>query len=280
MDSAYETNIKHWKKCDVNNLAANFNRLPSGGSQYERLSQVYLPEDHVEKLFPKATEANPSPVESIAIRFALDAAMPNNAEFNFRPIISVKHTGITTPLPIEFPFSFERKQTEPGPQAVVPHQFRDVINQNWIELDISLMDDVFTAALPDNCSGKNGAVIEETRRVPKRLLAYIFKNGPKEEDRVNVGFLKFINENSGNIKELVLYLGADMNKYGHKDKFTFSPIIEVILKTTAGARRTQFFESAHANGIRTIGAQNDLDKGYAYFEYMAPCPSTCGNENV
>jgi hypothetical protein len=268
-----------WKKCDVNNLVANFCRFTGEGSQYERLGALYLQDDDVAILFPERSEKNPSPIESFAIKFALDTNVAGMGEFNFRPFISVRQTGVTSPAESPFCFEHEYKKTNVSPRnaAEVPPEFKDVVTQNWIDLDVSLIDDVFTASLPDTSFKKNGPRIPP-KRVPQRLLAYQFKNGSNPGDQANPTFLDFINKHSGQIRTFAFHLGIDMNKFPHKDQFTFSPVIELTVETITPAERGRLLETIHQNGLRACPVKGAADLATVYYEYMAPCPSTCGNE--
>lgn len=277
--SRFEKNVNFWKSCDVNNLAVNFHRLSQ--SQYQRIGNVYLKDTHLTALFPKKVKPDDIMIESISIRFALDKKYSQGKEFNFRPIISVKLKNKTQPEERQFYFNLNRipqartqqKSGISNPSAEVPIEFKEVLNQNWINTDAGLVDNLFGASLLQASDDPKDA---ETipKRTSQRLLGYNFRNN-SDVDQVNKTFFDFLNENTGKIRRFVLHLGMDMNKQDRKDQFTFSPIIEVLVKPDNKKDRLAILDSIHQKGLRSRPSLTDADSPEVYYEYMMPCPSTC-----
>jgi hypothetical protein len=247
---------ENWKTCDVNNLATNFHRYDKSSEQHDRLEMLYLEPYDVEALFTTTNE-----IESFAIHLALDKEAPQLDAFNFRPLISVKHKDTRKGVPVE-------KSFQPGPTpedtvAAVPFIFKEWLTKNWMELDTNLIDDVFTASFgPEGSENK----LQPVKRANKRLTSYYFSK------ELNPIFFEFIRTHQFNIKHFIFHLGIDMNKFNHKDQFTFSPVFEVHIHKQEDQNVT-----IHQHGIRS-SPSNDPGTDIAYFEYSAPCPSTCPSE--
>jgi len=253
----------YWKECDVNSLAAHFHQLSSG--QYERICQLYLSKDDIDKLFPPDQT-----LRSFDIVLALNSKDPILNAYTFRPYVSSIISDISS-APSNVELDFQLDLATPRLSAKVPEQLKDWLNKNWMELEINLIDDVFTTTVPD--------LTKEARyvsmKIKKRLMMYRFipnvYNDRNEIVRagINPEFFDFINKVKGNIDYLIFYLGVDMNKYGHQDQFGFSPIFEVHFKPTSPK---QVWEIRRL-GIRCIPDPNGDETGF--YEYMSPCPSTC-----
>lgn len=277
--SRFEKNVNFWKSCDVNNLAINFHRLSE--SQYERIGSVYLKDTDLIKLFPEKDEPDSIMIESMSIQFALDKKYSRGNEFNFMPVISVKLKNKKHPVERQFYFNLNRvpqagtreKSDISNPSAKVPIEFKEVLNQNWINTEVSMVDDLFGASL---LLASDDPEIAQTvpKRASLRLLGYNFRNN-SAIDHVNRNFFDFLNENTGKIKRFTLHLGMDMNKQDRKDQFTFSPIIQILVRPDNKKDRLAILESIHQKGLRSHPSLADADSPEVYYEYMMPCPSTC-----
>lgn len=243
-----------WKKCDVNNLAASFHRY-DGNSQHERISTLHLDKNDLKELFPKKEE-----LVSFQLTFGLNEETTSDYPVAFVVIISASHaSGLIT----EKLFRYGRP-SDPVASAKVPFEFKEWLHKNWMELDMSQVDDVFAASLPTKLSRleKNTVLV---KRTTQRLLSYPFA----AKDRNEI-FFNFIKQNKSLIQNLVFHMGVDMNKYNHKEEFSFSPIMEAKFIKASPKEIMQIYRS----GLRCIPADNKKDDS-AYYEYMKPCPPTC-----
>lgn len=279
----FDASITEWITCDVNDLAGHFHCY-KGGNQFERLEWVHLNPPELKKLFTASGE-----MESFTISMALDIPAQDKTgekkkSFTFRPVISVKYKEEGEQWDY---FSNDNIVPDPGhlhQAAKVPAEFKDALSQNWVELDISNMDDVFTASIP---LSKTNAPGRTPKPAPQRLLSYKFTLGDpgKPETEANITFFKFIDDlrKTHEITIIKFHLGTDMNKLNHKDKFTFSPVLEVWadLRINGGAKNKEddsFIKALHKARLR-CGVPNDTGDLPALYEYMMPCPSTCGSDS-
>jgi hypothetical protein len=263
--------IDFWKKCDVNKLVEHFHSYSRRTSQYERLSMLSLKVDDLEELFPKDKN-----VTSFDISFALTNETSLTDQFTFKPIISVHYDGLTSPsIQKEFqygpvPINYNDAPPVSTGDAPVPYEFKEWITQNWMELNINLIDDVFTASFADETSPKHKSIPE--KRITQRLLAYYFT------DKINnklFSFVTSLKKDKASLSQFILHLGVDMNKFDHKDQFSFSPVFELRIKNASDAIKLL----AYNLGLRTSALKKDgkvLNEDHpVYFEYGTPCPSTC-----
>jgi hypothetical protein len=243
-----------WKKCDVNNLAGHFHKYNSI-SQFERLGQLYLNKDDLDALFPKGKE-----IYSFDINLGLDDDLSNIDAFTFRPFISVKYTA--TGKAVERMFQYAtHANVDPAFSTPVPLAFKDWLCNNWMALDVSLIDDVFAASFDDIVDIRQPGL--PTQRINKRLLAYHFN------EKFNTAFWDFVRDHRGSLDLFVFYLGIDLNKLPHKDMFTFSPIFEMRINN---ATEKEIYKLRKA-GLRCVPLSAKAES--VYYEYSSPCPSSC-----
>lgn len=280
-----------WRECDVNQLAGHFHKFSEWNSmsesQFERLGELHLTNKELKELF-----SAPDNIESFDIRMGLDSEVSSKDKFTFKPVINVRYAK-GKPKEKEFhhgPVPTLRQavaDTNTNQSARVPAQFKSWLTKNWMELDASMIDDVFTAST-DATSDQN-KVMENKRngipikRINQRLHSYHFT------ENLNDAFFHFIR----NLKKygpdtrldyFVLHLGVDMNKLAHKEMFSFSPVFEVRL---IGAKPQQIVE-LRASGLRCVPEvfvsahreKNESQVVYTgnetvYYEYVMPCPPTC-----
>jgi len=245
-----------WKKCDVNSLAGHFHKY-NAVSQFERLGQLYLNKVDLDVLFPEGKE-----IHSFDINLALDNDVSRIDAFTFRPFIKVTYVDKTEAVERMFHYTAEVAPRPEKTAVKVPLPFKDWLCANWMDLDVSLIDDVFAAAFD--------GLIDITEpnlpklRVNKRLLSYHFN------DKYNTAFRDFLRDLAGHLDQFVFYLGIDMNKFFHKDLFTFSPIYEV---RTYGVTEEQLYK-IRRSGLRCVPhAERGVES--VYYEYSSPCPSSC-----
>jgi hypothetical protein len=242
-----------WKKCDVNNLAASFHCF-DGNSQHERISTLHLTRRDLKSLFPKDEQ-----VTAFQLTFGLNEETTHGYPVAFRVMIKVSHfSGLVTGKPFRWGLPADLAAS-----SKVPFEFKEWLHKNWMELDMSQVDDVFTASLPPD---PPQSVISDVpaKRITQRLLCYPFAGNKNDI------FFGFIKDNISRIQNLIFHMGVDMNKYNHKEKFSFSPIMEAQFKKPSPEDLTKIYRS----GLRCIPTGND-DEDSAFYEYMKPCPPTC-----
>lgn len=272
-----KTKIDLWKECDVNKLVEHFHRYDkrkdNGHGQVERLGMLSLDREKRGRLFPKKTGAagEKITITSFHISFGLDEKESPVDKFTFRPSITVvfsdnsmEHAEFDQDMPME-----GSQISNEIHNNVVPSPFKEWLSKNWMELDVNLIDDVFVAFSnnPPLATGEKRLV--PPRREPLRLRGYHFTSKDNEE------FWKFMNDHLGSIDEFYFHLGIDMNKFGHKEEFSFSPVFEVIIPEPA---HDVVVVRIHRYGLRStqIVDKNGKVVGESVlYEYMKPCPSTC-----
>lgn len=279
----------YWRECDVNHLAGHFHRFNKEdtmrASQFERLGELHLTGKELKKLF-----SQPSHIDSFDIRLGLDKKVSTKNEFTFRPVISVIKKGKKKEMEFHHgPFpnpKLARTNSITKQSAEVPVHFKSWLIKNWMELDASLIDDVFTASFNDTDMNANTQAGLPVKRDNRRLISYHFNEGN------NVAFLNFIRNMpkygpEARLDYFTFHLGVDMNKLAHKEMFTFSPVFEVRL---TGVKPEKISE-LRASGLRCvpeilIPEPAEAKKGEqvvytgnetVYYEYIAPCPPTCSN---
>jgi hypothetical protein len=254
----------YWKECDVNKLTGHFHQY--GGSkvsQFERLSMISLGSADIQTLFQKTKV-----IHSLSIHFGLDNETSLTDAFTFTPMITVNHKGNRVLNPPTAAFKHGLVQTTTG-AAKVPHEFKEWLNRNWMELDVSLVDDVFTSSFEAHDKKTRKPV--PFKRISKRLLAYHFTNS------TNPDLYHFIRKHKNRIEQFIVHLGVDKNKLGHKEEFAFSPVIELHLLKPK--KPNVLYQDIHEMGLKSSPfANNDKKRGIVYFEYISPCPPSCGDE--
>lgn len=247
-----KANSEKWKACDISQLVNHFHKLKE--SQYERLEALHLNAEDLTDLFNNGSE-----LFSFDIKMGLKNKRSVD-KFSFRPTIKVNYANGKASLEKKFRFGLG---AIPADASRVPYAFKEWMTKNWMELDSSLIDDAFVAFLPDKNAPKT-----DKPGLPnpyKRLLSYHFTKS------INKDFFEFLLTYKGEINYLAFHLGIDKNKIEHKDQFNFSPVIEVnVSKKTLS---DDFIEKVHRWGLRSFETKKDQE--VVYYEYLAPCPSTC-----
>jgi hypothetical protein len=249
------TKRDYWRRCDVDTLIHHFHRF-DGRSQFDRLEAVHLDKNLLEILFPPEKD-----IHSFDIDMGLDSVVSVESTYTFSPTIRVKYNDDESAM-TEKVF-IQGIPPDLRDSSQVPVVFKEWVVKNWMELKLEWFDDVFTAALKRDSP-------EERKKTPfdimtsHRLLGYHFT------DTINDSFLEFIREHRGNLDLLVFHMGVDMNKFQHKELFSFSPVFEVHVRDLT-EEQVRELRSA---GLRCIPKAKKGEE-VVYYEYSAPCPSTC-----
>lgn len=268
-----------WQTCAVNNLAGQFHQFDNE-SQYTRLEYLFLdPVDMYNNLFPPKDKTPNMEISSFTIRLALDKNAEKKKKFAFKPRIIVNYLDLSDKKKpkqrsAEGQFEYEGQTSLKKNATEIPSPLKDSLCRNWKELDVSLIDDVFVASVEN---GKSGIAPvrkpsgQDGSQANRRLLSYHYS-----PDNDNRDFWSFINDHRGRIYQFIFHLGVDMNKFHHKDQFSFSPIFEVHV---SGVSEQQVHKLRKA-GLRCIptGAPDKvtgLGSEVVYYEYSSPCPSSC-----
>lgn len=268
-----ESRIDRWRKCNVNNLAEHFHRYVNDGKilghqQFERMRFLNLSNEALIRLcFKPNPIGEQKQLTSLVINLALDKdPSPVNA-FTFNAEITANYNSgeIVTEV-FQSHNAIEAIQKSPAAYTgseQVPPTFKGWLTKNWLELDITLIDDVFAA-----CEhGEPGTRV--THRPLNRLFGYHF--GPT----ANTHFLHFLNEHLGEIENFYLHLGVDMNKFAHREEYSFSPVFEVHLPKNLEDHEVV---SIFRHGLRGATEPEELAKLNilpVYYDYSSPCPSSC-----
>lgn len=230
-EAIFNEDTNRWKNADVLALTHHFHKLDENQGQYERVNYFAMRKSDV-KQFNTIQK-----IKTLSIYLALKAGYKE--KFTFFPIFEVT---TTQGEKLRFDLEPHQKPKIKDDQTkltseIVPKIFKDMICENWEEVEMSLVDDLFTV---------------KTKGKPmERVLYYIVS-----ANLINPYL-------PGNISELKLYPGIDMNKFQYKDMISFTPVIGVIPKTPI------------ANSINSMGIIESADDE-VYLEYLSPCPPTCG----
>ena len=127
--------------------------------------------------------------------------------------------------------------------AKVPRIFKDIVNENWREIEVHLVDDLFHCLKYDPQTKQNSIV---------RVEYFEFDDIAKD-----------ISDFDDDITAVTLYPGIDMNKFGKKDRISFTPVLGVKPRLENGQKRMGFLE---------------FDGDETFAEYSTPCPPTCPDD--
>lgn len=247
----FAKDIENWKKTNVLELANHFHELCPETLQHKRVNHFAMQKEYVDE-FCKLKKIN-----SIDIRLALDSEQVKD-KFSFYPILEITHDASKKSLFLPFKAIDSTKPTPKGQKtqsALVPEIFKDMIAENWHNLEIGFIDDLFIA------QGQNE-----------------MKNSTNQMVRVNtfeigVTMMPLINElnsqieEEDNISEITLYPGVDMNKFGNKKYISFTPVLGF---SHSGKLPEQL---NHQGIIETLEKE-------MFIEYSRPCPPTCKPKEI
>ncbi len=221
-----------WCEEDVLKLGPHFHKFNGKSNQYDRVTHFSLTDQE------KLKKLNGiGAIKKLHICLALDN--PNKNEVTFCPYLDIN--GERFDLTPETNGSF-RNEPEgiltAEESAKVPAIFRNMIWENWEEVEMHLIDDLF------HCKDTDGFL--------KRVEYFI----------ITPNMFVLINEliKSG-ISAINLYPGIDMNKFNQKNRISFTPVLG--FTTTTSLLKSDHFGIVESNGNETL------------VEYSLPCPPTC-----
>ncbi len=223
----------NWCKEDVLKLARHFHKWDKLTGQHYRVDHFILSKEDIKRL--NKIKAN-QPIKNVKICLALQD--DNVEEVTFCPFLMIndKEDLVFEFIPI----------VKVGLTAeYVPETFKKMIGDNWNEIDMHLIDDLF------HCNDVNARV---------RVLHYSIGN----EDETDQKIMRYINEILGNITGITLYPGVDMNKFSKRDMISFTP--------TLGFNAKGIKEN-HMGLKGVIETMSGPDE--TLVEYLTPCPPTC-----
>ncbi|WP_103864392.1 hypothetical protein [Aquimarina sp. I32.4] len=231
-----ETFIKYtnlWKRADVLELTHHFHKLDKSIGQYERVYYFAVNEKDITRF--NAIEQ----IKTFKIYMALKEG--HKESFTFFPIFEVVDTSdkkyyfelVAHQKPKK---GVQKDETAQLGSEIVPAIFKDMISENWQKVEMSLIDDLFT--------------VKTAEKPMERVLFYSVT-----PDLINPYL-------PGNVKELKLYPGLDMNKFQYKDMISFTPVIGLTPKLPI------------ENNLYRMGIL-ESDGNEVFIEYSTPCPPTC-----
>lgn len=254
LEQAHE--IERWQQEEVLLLARHFQRLnetkgkPFSG-HYTRANYFQMTPEDVTKL-NNLKNVEGKTIKRIKTHMALK--IEDKKSFTFVPIIEVDLVDTLK----NFFFSLVPKYKEPAQPiqngtdgnletggVLVPGIFKDMILNNWNNLEDNLVDDLFVA-------------VDTKTRQRERVNYYLINN----TDIINL-----INDSLlGKIKEFILYPGVDMNKFHKRDMISFTPVIGILPEDKIK------IEIISRHGVAEFTDNEVL------IEYSRPCPPTCTEE--
>ncbi len=235
----YSKHRRRWQREDMLQLSHHFHKITTDGEQYTRTSDFKMDAADV-----KVFDAMKNDIKHIEIHLGLKKR--DKKKQTFFPILRVESKDGSEHYfkldPIEN--SDERDRTT----AEVPDLFKEMICKNWDEIDIHLIDDLFTARKIEVADDKR---TESTVRV----LHY----------KVNDAMIESVIQKLKGIHEISLYSGIDMNKFSNKELISFTPVL--------GFKYTE--RNAPKETIGLKGVLEFMDGKEVFVEYSSPCPPTC-----
>lgn len=235
----YSKHRRRWQREDILQLSHHFHKITTDGEQFTRTSDFKMDTADV-----KVFDSMKNDIKHIEIHLGLKKR--DKKKQTFFPILKIidkKNNEQYFKLdPIEN--RDERDQST----AEVPGLFKEMICKNWDEIDVHLIDDLFTARKKEEVNGKQ---ITSTVRV----LHY----------KVNDAMIESVIQKLNGIYEITLYSGIDMNKFSNKELISFTPVL--------GFKFTERNEQKETIGLK--GVLEFVDGKEAFIEYSSPCPPTC-----
>ncbi|MBQ4819894.1 hypothetical protein [Aquimarina sp. MMG016] len=242
-----DADIQRWKDEDVLKLANHFHKKrfhKSYGEQYKRVEVFQMEKKDVTRFNAVANN-----ISELRIHLALEKE--NISKHTFYPIIGVKQNGSDEEeyfplIPDHIEIQAKSKIAVPDKKTtgdIVPWEFKKMIGQNWDQIDNNLIDDLFIA--------KEGN---------DRFRVHFYYIG---KEMINV--IKKL----GQINNIKLYPGVDMNKFQYKEMISFAPTIG--FEMPPNAKRAQQQDIMGIKGmLESVPEINEL-----FIEYLRPCPPTC-----
>ncbi|NOQ70918.1 MAG: hypothetical protein GQ574_02890 [Crocinitomix sp.] len=231
---------QNWCNEPILNLADHFHLLNSQVGQQKRLSEYRMEGENDLARFN--TIVADDSISRIEMHLGLTAASNCN-EFTSCFYMKVYH-GVNA---IDyFKLSpFEKPPVIPTNDIpisdIVPQIFKEMIANNWDEVENHLIDDLFIA--------KDGPIIE---RVHYFLIG----------DTMTTFIKELLNGCSYGIEGIKIYAGIDLNKFSNKKTISFTPVLGIKLP------------DAIIDSMLMAGNVNCL-LGEVLLEYSMPCPPVC-----
>ncbi|PKV48577.1 hypothetical protein ATE84_0577 [Aquimarina sp. MAR_2010_214] len=230
---SFKKSTSLWKNADVLQLTHHFHKLDPSVGQYERVYYFSMSDDDV-KRFNAIQE-----IDTFTMHMALKRGYKE--KFTFFPIFEIvdekgneQFFGLEAFQKPEMNES-QNKENEPGSE-IVPQTFKQMIHDNWEQVDMSLVDDLFTV---------------KTKKKPmERVLFY----------KVTAGLINPYLPNG--IEAIKFYPGLDMNKFQYKDMISFTPVIGITPKNPV-------------ENISQRAGIIEYSDSEVFIEYSSPCPPTC-----
>lgn len=249
--------IINWEEGTAGSMVDHFNYFDlkpanGGGGQHRRMPCLILTDTQLSTLFNSKKH-----IVNLAISLGLQIHKKQSV---FCPVIECFYdqgdpeiTAFTFDSHAASQSTLRRSYTD----SRIPELLAHTLCRNWLQLENNQLLTVFNRITSDQT---------------ERVLSYKFRNEPvKVGESENHRLLSFMNNHLGNIKEFCFYLGVDLNKAGHRNQFSFSPVIEV---KTNGQLSDDEVIRLHREGTMTYYSKSD-DSELVFFEYISPCPATC-----
>ncbi|MFT5821582.1 MAG: hypothetical protein ACI8ZM_002835 [Crocinitomix sp.] len=235
----FTLHTQNWKNEPILNLADHFHLLKALEGQQKRLSEYRFNSNDL-PLFN--TIVRDDSINRIEMHLGLTGAVNCN-EFTSCFYMKVYHginaTDYFKLSPFEKPPVIPKNVTPIS--DIVPQIFKEMIANNWDEVDNHLIDDLFIA--------KNGPIIE---RVHYFLIG----------DKMITFIKELLNGCSHGIEGIKIYAGIDLNKFSNKKTVSFTPVLGIELPEVIIEK---MLLDGNVNCLR----------GEVLLEYSMPCPPAC-----
>ncbi len=225
---------ENWCKENILKLAHHFHEWDKSSEQFRRVNFFDLSNKDVERF---------NAIKRIKeVRICLALKGDDIDKITFYPYLQVNGSK-------DLIFCF-RPQVKKLDAEIVPETFKKMIGDNWNEIDMHLIDDLF------HCKSNNG------RGAVERVLSYYIGNSSDTDKRI----LQYINDELlTKITGINLYPGVDMNKFSKKDMISFTPVLG--------------FNTVGVTGNNGLGLRGVIESisgpDETLVEYLSPCPPTC-----
>lgn len=232
-----------WKQESVLNLANHFHKFDSNVNQQLRVTDFRMTEAD---LVTFKGIVSVGKVKRVEMHLALTGEAQNN-DFTVCMYLLVEHGETTTTTEHFKLYPKEKDQVSPtDPDSdIVPLIFKQMIANNWDEIDFHLIDDLFIAM-------KNSQLVRVRH----------FKIGDLMIQYINNQLKPCVDTLLG----VKIYAGVDLNKFSNKETISFTPVIGF------------HFPEAIISNFQQVGIK-DCIAGELFMEYSLPCPPTCPNSN-
>ncbi|WP_109298811.1 hypothetical protein [Aquimarina sp. AU474] len=223
-----------WCKENILKLAHHFHEWDKNSEQFRRVNFFSLNDKDAERF------SNIKKIREIRICLALRGDDIN--KITFYPYLQVNGS-----KDLVFYFIPQVKKLD---AEIVPETFKKMIGDNWNDIDMHLIDDLF------HCKTNEG------KGPVERVLSYYIGNKDETDKRI----LQYINDVLlDKVTGVNLYPGVDMNKFSKKEMISFTPVLGF---NTAGV--TMNNELGLRGVVESISGPDET-----LVEYLSPCPPTC-----